>query len=214
MAQKTGCSVLLLGHLNKASGVQSTYRGLGSIDITAAARSVLIVGRMKKEPNIRVICHDKSSLAPEGSSIAFSLDPDNGFRWIGSYEISADDLLNGKASQHDQEIRNKQEKAREMILEMLSGGKQVSAEEIDRRASEAGISERTVRLVKADLREEGLLCSRKDGQQWIHSLKSEEKASLTPDWSDPRERMKKASEIIGFKFVDISDQVTGIKSQE
>ena len=35
IAQRTGCAVLLIGHLNKAVGVQSTYRGLGSIDFTA-----------------------------------------------------------------------------------------------------------------------------------------------------------------------------------
>lgn len=34
----------------------------------AAARSVLIVGRVKDEPEIRVICHVKSSLAPEGDN--------------------------------------------------------------------------------------------------------------------------------------------------
>ena len=31
-----------IGHLNKAAGTQSTYRGLGSIDITAAVRSLLL----------------------------------------------------------------------------------------------------------------------------------------------------------------------------
>jgi hypothetical protein len=212
MAQRTGCSVLLLGHLNKASGAQSTYRGLGSIDITAAARSILLVGRVKKEPNIRVICHDKSSLAPEGQSIAFSLDPDNGFQWIGSYEISSDDLLSGKVSQPAREVQSKQDKAKELILGLLSDGKEVSSDEIDRLASEAGISERTVRLVKANLREEGILCSRKEGQQWIHFLKAEAKPPPEPDWSDPMERLKKTSEILGWQFVDITDAV--IEKQE
>ena len=35
IAQATGCAIVLIGHLNKAAGTQSTYRGLGSIDITA-----------------------------------------------------------------------------------------------------------------------------------------------------------------------------------
>ena len=39
IAQATGCAIVLIGHLNKAAGTQSTYRGLGSIDITAAVRS-------------------------------------------------------------------------------------------------------------------------------------------------------------------------------
>ena len=66
VAERTGCAVVLIGHLNKAAGGQSAYRGLGSIDFRAAARSVLLIGRVKREPNVRVIIHDKSSLAPEG----------------------------------------------------------------------------------------------------------------------------------------------------
>ena len=62
----------------------------------AAARSVLIVGRIKDEPEVRVVCHTKSSLAPEGKAIAFRLDKNNGFEWIGEYDISADELLNGE----------------------------------------------------------------------------------------------------------------------
>ena len=45
----------MIGHLNKASGAQSTYRGLGSIDITAVVRSLLFVGRVKDDPTTRVI---------------------------------------------------------------------------------------------------------------------------------------------------------------
>ena len=60
--------------MNKNSNGKSSYRGLGSIDFQAAARSVLIVGRIKDEPEVRVVCHTKSSLAPEGKAIAFRLD--------------------------------------------------------------------------------------------------------------------------------------------
>ncbi len=68
VAERTGCAVILIGHLNKTAGGQSAYRGLGSIDFRAAARSVLLIGRVKREPNVRVIIHDKSSLAPEGQN--------------------------------------------------------------------------------------------------------------------------------------------------
>ena len=95
LAEKYHCAVILIGHMNKNSNGKSSYRGLGSIDFQAAARSVLIVGRVKDEPEVRVVCHTKSSLAPEGTSIAFRLDKNNGFEWIGKYDISADELLNG-----------------------------------------------------------------------------------------------------------------------
>lgn len=35
VAQRTDCAILLIGHLNKAAGMQSLQRGLGSIDIAA-----------------------------------------------------------------------------------------------------------------------------------------------------------------------------------
>lgn len=84
LAEKYHCAIILIGHMNKNSNGKSSYRGLGSIDFQAAARSVLIVGRIKDEPEIRVICHVKSSLAPEGKSIAFRLDKETGFEWIGN----------------------------------------------------------------------------------------------------------------------------------
>ena len=93
LAEKYHCAIVLIGHMNKNSTGKSSYRGLGSIDFQAAARSVLIVGRVKNEPETRVVCHVKSSLAPEGKSIAFRLDKENGFEWVGEYDINADDLL-------------------------------------------------------------------------------------------------------------------------
>lgn len=60
LAEKYQCAIILIGHMNKNSNGKSSYRGLGSIDFQAAARSVLIVGRVKDEPEIRVICHVKS----------------------------------------------------------------------------------------------------------------------------------------------------------
>ena len=66
IAEKYNCAVILIGHMNKASMSKSTYRGLGTIDIQAAARSVLIVGRMRENPETRIMVQDKNSLAKEG----------------------------------------------------------------------------------------------------------------------------------------------------
>lgn len=95
MAQRNKCAVILIGHLNKARGLVSICRGIGSMDFTATVRSVLIVGRYKDDPSIRIIVHDKSSLAPEGDSIAFRLDGEtSSFEWLDGYEnVTADDIL-------------------------------------------------------------------------------------------------------------------------
>jgi len=73
---------VLIGHLNKSSGTQSTYRGLGSIDIIAAVRSLIFIGKVRKDPTTRVLIHEKSSLAPRGETMAFKLGDEEGFRWV------------------------------------------------------------------------------------------------------------------------------------
>ena len=71
VAEQMGCAVVLIRHLNKMQGQKSGHRGMGSVDFQAAARSVLLVGRTKEDPQLRIVVPDKSSLAPEGESIAF-----------------------------------------------------------------------------------------------------------------------------------------------
>ena len=165
VAERTGCAVILIGHLNKAAGGPSAYRGLGSLDFRAAARSVLLIGRVKREPNVRVIVHDKSSLAPEGKPVAFCLDPDTGFSWIGEYDITAEELLSGAGGN----TATKTEQAERLILDLLADGKELASEEIERAAAEAGISARTVRAAKKNL--DGRMASKRIGASWYHALK-------------------------------------------
>ena len=168
VAERTGCAVILIGHLNKAAGGQSAYRGLGSIDFRAAARSVLLIGRVKREPNVRVIVHDKSSLAPEGKPVAFCLDPETGFSWIGEYDITAEELLSGAGGN----TATKTEQAERLILDLLADGKELASEEIVKAAAEAGISERTVQNAKRNMG--GILGARRVGGQWYNFLKKKQ----------------------------------------
>lgn len=161
MAQNTNCAIVMIGHLNKASGSQSTYRGLGSIDITAVVRSLLFIGKVKNDPTTRVIVHEKSSLAPPGQSLAFSLGDEKGFRWIGAYDITAEDLLAGGEGS---KTELKQELAMKLIMDFLSEGKKVSTAEINAEAKERGISERTVRLAKNSMGDK--IASERQGKDW------------------------------------------------
>ena len=147
VAQRTGCAILLIGHLNKAAGMQSLQRGLGSIDIAAAVRSVLFIGKLKHDPTMRILTHEKSSLAPPGVSLAFSLGDEGGFRWVGEYDITADEMLSGIEPQRE----TKTQQAKDLICTLLAGGKQVLSEDIDKAALERGIPGRTVRDAKREL---------------------------------------------------------------
>ena len=160
LAEKYKCAVILIGHMNKCSFGKSAYRGLGSIDFQAAARSVLIVGRIKDEPEIRVVCQTKNSLAPEAKSIAFKLSESNGFEWIGEYDITADDLLSGVAK------GTKKQTAMEFLENILADG-QMAQTEIMQLAEEKGISQKTLRNAKEALN----VKSKRLNNQWYWSLK-------------------------------------------
>lgn len=162
LAEKHHCAIVLIGHMNKNSNGKSSYRGLGSIDFQAAARSVLIVGRVKDDPEIRVVCHVKSSLAPEGKSIAFRLEKETGFKWIGEYDISADDLLSG-----DNRGRKGRE-AKEFLIEILSDGAMEQAK-IAEEAEHRGIKSKTMWNAKKELKIESV----KIGSQWFWMLPEE-----------------------------------------
>lgn len=162
IAEKYRCAIILVGHMNKNSNGKSSYRGLGSIDFQAAARSVLIVGRVKGEPEVRVVCHVKSSLAPEGKSIAFRLDKKEGFQWIGEYDVSVDDLL--AADNRGQKVRE----AKEFLKEILKSGS-MTQKEISEEAESHGIKNKTLWNAKSDLKVESV----KIGNQWFWMLPKE-----------------------------------------
>ena len=94
-----------------------------------------------------ILTHEKSSLAPPGVSLAFSLGDEGGFHWAGEYDITADEMLSGIEPQRE----TKTQQAKDLICALLAGGKQVLSEDIDRAALEKGIPSRTVRDAKWEL---------------------------------------------------------------
>ena len=162
VAEQMGCAVVLIRHLNKMQGQKSGHRGMGSVDFQAAARSVLLVGRTKEDPQLRIVVPDKSSLAPEGESIAFALDPEQGFQWKGYCAYNAEELLGGSTKQ----VQTKTMQAEETLRNLLD--KPAPAEEILRRITAAGISERTLMTAKKNL---GVLTEKRGGQ-WFWRLPS------------------------------------------
>lgn len=163
IAQRHACAIILIGHLNKTIDAQSTYRGLGSIDMTAAVRSLLFNGRVKNEPATRVLTHEKSSLASPGKSLAFSLGTQEGFRWIGEYAVTADELLSGEAH-----AQTKVEQAQSLILSKLKESRTCRSSELEKAAAEQGISARTLRMAKQQLG--GRIKMYREGTQWVVEL--------------------------------------------
>ncbi len=162
LADRYNCAIILIGHMNKGGG-KASYRGLGSIDFQAVARSVLIVGRLKDNPTMRIIAQGKSSLAPEGDSIAFELNKDTGFRWIGKCEMSVEELLSGTPKD------NKSQLAERLLNEMLEDGKRLQSD-ILAKAKDWDISKRVLDEAKKKLG----VKSTKTANKWYWELPPKE----------------------------------------
>lgn len=147
IAEKHNCAIILIGHMNKASGSKSTYRGLGSIDIEATARSVLLVARLRDKPNIRIMAHDKSSLAPAGDAIGFEMTEDNGMVCIGPYDITIDELLSGNEGRG----KKKLDIAENFIKEYFGSNKVIPSNEIMMEAAKRSIKRNTLLSAKKKL---------------------------------------------------------------
>ena len=147
IAEKHNCAIILIGHMNKASGSKSTYRGLGSIDIQATARSVLLVARLRDKPNIRIMAHDKSSLAPAGDAIGFEMTEDNGMVCIGPYDITIDELLSGNEGRW----KKKLDIAENFIKEYFGTNKVIPSNEIMMEAAKRSIKRNTLLSAKKKL---------------------------------------------------------------
>lgn len=147
IAEKHNCAIILIGHMNKASGSKSTYRGLGSIDIQATARSVLLVARLRDKPNIRIMAHDKSSLAPAGDAIRFEMTEDNGMVCIGPYDITIDELLSGNEGRG----KKKLDIAENFIKEYFGSNKVIPSNEIMMEAAKRSIKRNTLLSAKKKL---------------------------------------------------------------
>lgn len=162
LAEKYKCAVILVGHMNKGSGSKAAYRGMGSLDFYAVARSVLLVGRVEEQPNIRALIQIKNNLAPFGQAKAFELAED-GFQWLGDYEITADEMLGGTVPK-----ANKLEKAKLFLKELAKVSTMVASKEIFEEAEEEGISKRTLESAKKELG----IKAKKTNQVWYWDLET------------------------------------------
>ena len=160
LAEKYQCAIVLIGHMNKAAGNKAAYRGMGSIDFFAVARSVLLVGRVEGEPNIRAVVQIKNNLAAFGHPKAFALSED-GFQWLGDYEITADEVLGGIAPK-----ANKMEQAKRLLRELALTSDAIQSNEIFDMADEQGISKRTLENAKRELG----IRARKINNSWYWEL--------------------------------------------
>jgi hypothetical protein len=102
LARETGCAILLVRHLNKATGMSAKHRGSGTIAYTGITRSVIVAGKLKEtKPNgpTHAIALTKGNLTKDPNALGYKLngaleDPDTPIvRWLGAIDLSADQLV-------------------------------------------------------------------------------------------------------------------------
>lgn len=168
MAEENHTSIVLVRHLTKGGKEKAIYRGLGSIDLTAAVRSVLAIGRNPKDPNDgRVICHIKSNLAPLGKPISYTLDSSDKihpFEFGEEVDVDVNEVLGQQAIN----AKASTEMAIDFLNNILKDGPLPSID-IKREAEARGISERSLKKAKKNL---GIVMIIEDGSyKW--KLKTE-----------------------------------------
>lgn len=143
IAEAQRCAILIIRHLTKGPG-KALYRGQGSVDFTAAARSVLVVAESLEDETKKVMAHEKSSLDQKGASQVFQLT-NEGFTWCGTSKVSADDLV----SQQPIKSQHQRDAATEWLTEALQDGERL-AQTVYEEAEANGIRQRTLNRAKVD----------------------------------------------------------------
>ena len=149
-ADTYNCAFVLIGHLNKQGKTKGLYRGLGSIDYVASARSVLQVERSDQDEEIRIVRHIKNNLDSLGNDLKFEIRKKTGFRWLMDHdleELPTEPATEESAPTIDKLPKNKHELAAILIKRALANGP-VESTEIRRIMAEYQIGEKTMNDAK------------------------------------------------------------------
>lgn len=143
MAERTGCVVLLLRHLNKAAGGSALYRGGGSIGIIGAARVGLLAAVDPDDETQRVLAGLKCNLAALPDALAYQLvdAPEHGcarVQWLGTSDHSAGALLALRGGDDEREQADELVTFLRMVLDDTGG--EIAAGEAMKRLRAEGMT--------------------------------------------------------------------------
>jgi hypothetical protein len=143
MATTTGCTVLLLRHLNKSGGGSPMYRGGGSIGIVGAARAGYLIATDPDDESgqVRVLASVKNNLARAPESLSYRLEestnPDVArVVWLGSSTHTAAGLLDTGNGEFD----DRREVDRWLLDLITENGGTIPSKEVFKFARDAGFS--------------------------------------------------------------------------
>ena len=159
IAAVNSCGMVLIGHLNKKDSGKPEYRGLGAIDFTAAARSVILCAESPRDRDVRVLASTKCSLTYPPDPVAFRLSKERGFEWEGTYDITVEELLQSTRVKGQKTIAAKEF----LAAELPEPGEYVPSASLFEKAKEKKIAEKTLRNAMKDLG----ITSHKEADRWF-----------------------------------------------
>jgi archaellum biogenesis ATPase FlaH len=97
VAERTGCAILIIRHLNKGSSDNILYRGSGSIGIIAVARIGLLVAHDPDDEQKRVFATIKNNLSKIAPNLSYQIaENEHGapyIQWLGENHHATSTLL-------------------------------------------------------------------------------------------------------------------------
>jgi RecA-family ATPase len=97
LAERTGCAILIIRHLNKGSSDNILYRGAGSIGIIAVARIGLLVAHDPDDEQKRVFATIKNNLSKIAPNLSYQIvENEHGapyLQWLGENNHATSNLL-------------------------------------------------------------------------------------------------------------------------
>lgn len=152
LAEDTGCTIVLIRHLNKAGGSNALYRGGGSIGIVGAARSAFLVARDQDDNDRRLFAVTKSNLAGEAPTLAYRLvSTEHGcarVEWEAEpVEVTASQLLAPVLS--DDERVERDDVCRFLLDFLTERGGSAAAADIRKAAQAEGLEWRRVQRARS-----------------------------------------------------------------
>jgi hypothetical protein len=154
LAERYQCVILILRHLNKGGSGRVLYRGMGSIDFTAAVRSEMVAG--KTQDGRRALVHIKANVGVEGRAQGYEIlanDPTGMirmggyFHWTGQCDVTDIDLVEPEPRRDE---LNAGKEAEEFLLDALKDGSRMS-KDVQADARQAGITEITLRRARTKI---------------------------------------------------------------
>ncbi len=152
IAERYNCAIVFVMHNSKMNQNQALYRTLGSIDIPAIARSMLVMANHPEEEEKKILCHEKSSLAQHGKSIIFHIDYSlGGICFDGFSDLKADDILNVKNHTRNKPSVKKDTAAEKLLNLLEENGGAVTMNKVIALQIDNGWSKATLYRAKSEI---------------------------------------------------------------